>query len=179
MNQAIFYCLNSLAGKSVCFDSLVIFFAQYLGYWLVAGLFALVILGKDKKKEIKMLILTAISVFLSRIIITETIRYFYYSPRPFVVLNDLNQLISHEPTASFPSGHAAFFFALAMAVVFATRWRTWGAIFFLGAILIGVSRVIAGIHWPCDILGGAIIGIISALVAKFISQSIIKPNVKI
>lgn len=158
MNQTLFYYLNSFAGKSVCFDDLVIFSSYYLGYWLVAGLFVFIILGKDKKREIKMLILAAFSVFLSRIIITEIIRFFYYVPRPFVN-NSVHQLIFHEASGSFPSGHAAFFFALAMAVFF--FHKRWSILFFLGALLIGIFRVIAGIHWPVDILGGAIIGILS------------------
>jgi membrane-associated phospholipid phosphatase len=56
-------------------------------------------------------------------------------------------------------------------MMFATRWRTWGVIFFLGAILMGLARVVAGIHWPYDIFGGALIGIISSvLVAKFFKK---------
>lgn len=160
MNQSLFYYLNNLAGKSACFDSIVIFIAQYLAYWLVVAFFALVILEKDKKKKFKMLIFSVLSIFLSRIVITEIIRFFYYVPRPFVN-NDVFQLIFHETSGSFPSGHATFFFALAMAIMFATRWRTWGLLFFLGAILMGLARVVAGVHWPLDILGGAIIGILS------------------
>lgn len=170
MSQSLFYYLNNLAGKSTCFDSIVIFIAQYLAYWLAAAFFALVILEKDKKKKFKMLIFSVLSIFLSRIVITEIIRFFYYVPRPFVN-NDVFQLIFHETSGSFPSGHAAFFFALATVIMFATRWRTWGAVFFAGAILIGLARIIAGIHWPLDILGGAVIGVISSVfVAKFFKK---------
>ncbi len=150
-------------------NSLIIFCAEYLPYILVSGFFLLLIFSKkDRIEKIKIFIFTAISVFLSRVVITEIIRYFYYVPRPFVN-NDIIPLISHAPTASFPSGHAAFFFALATAItlVFATRWRTWGAVFFLGAVLIGLARVIAGLHWPIDILGGAVIGILSAIILYF------------
>lgn len=159
MNQIIFFYLNNLAGKSVCFDSIVIFLGQYLGYWLVAGLFMFLILGKDKRKEIKMLIAATFSVFLSRIVMTEIIRFFYFVPRPFVN-NTVHQLIFYETSGSFPSGHAAFFFALAMAIFF--FHKKWSILFFAGAILIGVARITAGIHWPIDILAGAIVGILSA-----------------
>lgn len=149
-------------------NSLIIFCAEYLPYLLVLGFLLLLIFSKkDKIEKIKIFIFALVSVFLARVVITEIIRYFYYSPRPFVVLNNLNQLISHESTGSFPSGHAAFFFALATTIMLATKWRTWGAVFFLGAILIGIARVIAGIHWPYDILGGAIIGIFSAVILYF------------
>lgn len=173
VSQQIFYYLNSLAGKSICFDTAVIFFGQYLVYWLVAGLFAFLIFGKDKKRELKMIILSTISVVLSRLIITEIIRYFYFVSRPFIN-NVVYQLLFHETSGSFPSGHAAFFFALAMAVYF--FHKKWGIVFFTGAILIGISRIIAGIHWPIDILGGAIIGILSAWLVKFFYTAIIKPS---
>ncbi len=168
MNQDLFFYLNNLAGKFACFDSIVIFIAQYLAYWLVAAFFALVILEKDKKKKFKMLIFSILSIFLSRIVITEIIRYFYFVSRPFVN-NNVFQLIFHETSGSFPSGHAAFFFALAMAVYFFKK--KWSIVFFAGAILIGLARIIAGVHWPLDILGGAVIGVISfVLVAKFFKK---------
>lgn len=167
MNQSLFFYLNNFAGKSVCFDSVVIFCAEYLPYVLVAGFLLILIFSKKTSQEkIKIFIFTAISIFLSRAVIAEIIRYFYHVPRPFVN-NDIIPLISHAPTASFPSGHAVFFFALATAIMLATQWRTWGAVFFAGAILIGIARVIAGLHWPADILGGAIIGIFSAIILYF------------
>ncbi len=152
-------------------NSIIIFCAEYLPYIFVAiFLLILIFSKKDFREKIKIFIFTAISVFLSRVVITEIIRYFYYVPRPFVN-NDIVPLISHAPTASFPSGHAAFFFALATAITLghlvSKRTLSVPIIFFLGAILIGISRVMAGLHWPYDILGGAVIGILSAIALFF------------
>lgn len=163
MNQEIFYYLNSFAGKSICFDSLIVFFGQYLAY-ILAVIFLLIVF---KNKNWRMLIIGAISVFLSRFVITEIIRHFYFVSRPF--LNPaVHQLIFHETSGSFPSGHAAIFFALAMALYF--FYKRWSILFFVFAILMGIARIIAGIHWPLDILGGAIIGIFSAYFVYKISQ---------
>ncbi|MFH1956027.1 MAG: phosphatase PAP2 family protein [Patescibacteria group bacterium] len=175
MNQSIFYYLNNLAGKSVCFDSIVVFCGDYLPYILVLGFALLLIFSKkDQISKLRFLFFSAVSVFTARIVITEIIRYFYFHPRPFVN-NAVHQLIFHETTGSFPSGHAAFFFALATAITLghlvSKRTLSVPIIFFLGAILIGLARVIAGIHWPLDILSGALIGIISSvLVAKFFKK---------
>lgn len=173
MNQEIFYYLNNLAGKSVFFDNTIIFFGQYLAYILVV-VFLLIV---AKNKNWKMLVIAAVSTFFSRIIITEIIRFFYYVPRPFLI-SGVHQLIFNETSGSFPSGHAAFFFALAMAIYLfsqgpssgRSRGRSFSAIFFAGAILIGLARIIAGIHWPLDIFAGAIIGILSALIICKIGQ---------
>jgi len=173
MNQVIFYYLNSLAGKSVCFDSLVVFATQYLPYLLALGFILILICSKyDKVLKIKIFLFSTLSVFLSRIVMTEIIRFFYFVPRPFVN-NAVHQLIFHETSGSFPSGHAAFFFALAMAIYF--FHKKWSIVFFIGAILISVARVIAGIHWLIDIFWGAIIGILSAWLVYKIFQKIYNP----
>lgn len=177
MNQSLFFYLNNLAAKSVCFDSVIIFCAEYLSYILIAGFLLILIFGKKTLwGKIKFFIFAAISIFLSRIVITEIIRYFYYHPRPFVN-NTVHQLIFHETSSSFPSGHAAFFFALAMVVYLIFKGSPWifqglPLVFFMGAILIGIARVIAGIHWPMDILAGAMVGIISSLIVHLFLKKI-------
>lgn len=174
MNQNLFYYLNNLAGKSVCFDSVVVFCAEYLPYILVL-VFALLLIfsKKDKISKLRFLLFTGFSVLLARGVITEIIRYSYFHPRPFVN-NAVHQLIFHETSGSFPSGHAAFFFALAMAIMLAPTliYKWWGFVFFIMAILIGISRVIAGVHWPMDILAGAIIGATSSLIVYLFLKKI-------
>ncbi len=103
----------------------------------------------------------ALTAILSRLIITEFIRLLWHRARPFVELG-FQPLVEHSASASFPSGHAVFFFALS-AVVFGHDKKT-GILFFLISGIIGAARVFSGIHWPSDVLGGALIGIGSASV---------------
>jgi undecaprenyl-diphosphatase len=76
-------------------------------------------------------------------------------------------LLSNEIGQSFPSGHAAFFFALATAVtlfnkkVHPERSRRTGIWLFVGAFLISLARIYAGVHYPSDILAGAAVGVFS------------------
>lgn len=88
----------------------------------------------------------------------ELIRAVYGRVRPFEALG-LKTLFT-ETSASFPSGHATFFFALATAVyLYNRRWGWW---FFAAALLISLARVAAGVHYPSDIFGGALVGIVVA-----------------
>lgn len=60
-----------------------------------------------------------------------------------------------EKPRSFPSGHAWNSFAI--ATLLALSWRRWGWLAFLPALLVGLARVHAGLHWPTDVLASAIL----------------------
>lgn len=107
MNQIIFQYLHSFAGQSICWDSVIIFSAKYLPYIIVVSLALFIIFGRYKKRELKMILFAIASAVLARLVITEIIRYFYHSPRPFMIY-DFTPLI-YDYAGSFPSGHAAFF----------------------------------------------------------------------
>ena len=154
----MFELLNSLAGKSEWLDIIIIFGATLLPYLIYSAAF--IFLMRSRKIILEVLV----AVILSRFLITEIIRFFYNRPRPFQEAF-VYQLFSHDPGYAFPSGHAAFFFALAAAIFL--YHKGWGSLFFAAAFLISISRVIAGIHWPSDILAGALIGVVSAWVVHY------------
>lgn len=169
MDFFIFELFYSLAGKSVFLDFIVVFFAKYLPYLLVFIFLLFTILnGGNWRKKIHIFITTALSVILARGLITEIIRFVYGRERPFEALR-FEPLISESAKNSFPSGHAAFFFALAFSIFcFNRRLGYW----FLGlAMVISLARIFVGVHWPSDILGGFLVAVISILVVKkFLKQ---------
>jgi len=155
----IFYLLNSLALKNLVFDYLIIFLADYFQYFLVIAFISLLFfrayLGRQR---IKVALTVFVSMIIARFGVVSLIRFFYHRTRPFID-HSVNWLISNNDF-SFPSGHAALFFAMAMAVYFYNK--KLGFWFFVAAILMGLSRIIAGVHYPSDIIGGATIGILTA-----------------
>jgi undecaprenyl-diphosphatase len=82
---------------------------------------------------------------------------------------------SHEP--SFPSDHAIAAFAIGFAVAF--MGRRMGAVFLAGATLVAVTRVISGIHYPGDVLGGAVIGLVAAVIVMFFARNYLTPVVRL
>lgn len=156
LDTGIFNRVNSLAGKYLWLDTIAIFFAQYLGYFLIFFLF--LFLAKNFKKYRSMIVRVFGAVILARLVITETIRYFFPIFRPFLE-NNVNLLLNYPATASFPSGHAAFYFSLATVIYFYNKKA--GFLFFFASFLISISRVFIGIHWPSDILAGLFVGIFS------------------
>lgn len=156
MDLYFFQQLNVLAGKYSWLDSAAVFFAEYLGYVLIACVF--LFFFKNPKKYFPMTIAGLFAAILARFGIVEIIRFFWAKPRPFIE-NNITLLLDHVNTASFPSGHAAFYFALSM-VVFLYNKKA-GIFFFFASFLMGISRVFAGVHWLSDILAGAIVGILA------------------
>ena len=153
------YLFSDLAGQSPFLDGIIVFLASYLAYILIVLFLALLFFSQYSRREkFEILLVTALSTLIARFGITEFIRLFYHRPRPFSVL-PVHQLLT-DSAWSFPSGHATFFFAMATAVYL--YHKKWGIGFFIAAILIAVGRVAAGVHYPSDIIGGALIGIIVA-----------------
>lgn len=137
-------------------NAAAIFFAEWLPYLLVLAFLLLAYYQKGWRRKLYLFCEGALAVIVSRGIVTEVIRLFYHHPRPFSVYN-FTPLFA-ETGWSFPSGHAAFFFALATVVWFANR--KWGWWFFVLAALNALARVYAGVHWPFDVIGGALIGVL-------------------
>jgi len=164
MDKFIFQIIHSLAGKFWPLDWFDIFLAEYLPYLMALVVIFLLIQEKDWRQRIYFFALTGLSVILARGIITEVIRFFYYRPRPFLALGFQSLLGNSDIAGSFPSGHAAAYFALALAVFYLDK--KWGWRFLIAAIIICIARVYVGVHWPSDILVGAIIGLGSAFVIK-------------
>ena len=92
------------------------------------------------------------------------LKLLFHTSRPFLVLPDVVPLWI-ESGYAFPSGHATFFMALAFAIYL--LHKKVGYIFICLALFIGFARIVAGVHFPIDILGGFILGIIVSLLIKF------------
>lgn len=132
---------------------LLLFFARY-------GLLLILALNlANVKRELKA---TPLAIALAYGL-NLLIRAFVYVPRPFVAL-EFEPAIAHAVTSSFPSGHAVAGFALAFST-FATR-PALGALSLTIAVLMSAGRVLAGLHWPADVVAGLVIGALFAYLAS-------------
>lgn len=166
MDYFLFQQINQFAGQFLWLDVLGIYFAEYFEYVLIFCL-ALFLL-KNWKKYWAMVIQGLGAAIFARFGVVELIRFFWQKPRPFVE-NQVNLLLDKIDQAAFPSGHAAFFFALSTIVYFYNKKTGIG--FFIASILISVSRVFVGVHWPSDILAGALVGILCGwLIHRFFKK---------
>jgi undecaprenyl-diphosphatase len=81
--------------------------------------------------------------------------------RPSARYSEPKTLVPAPHDGSFPSGHAATSFAA--ATVLSIARPRWAPAFYLLALAIGFSRVYVGVHYPLDIVGGAVLGIVVAI----------------
>jgi undecaprenyl-diphosphatase len=100
------------------------------------------------------------------LLIAQPISHAIDRPRPFVAHPDSSHLlIARSTDPSFPSDHATGAFAIAVAI-----WaydRTFGVIFLALAVALGFARVYVGTHYPGDVVGGAVLGALVALVLRW------------
>jgi len=116
----------------------------------------------------------------------------FYRPRPYLVLSDLKSFLLYESLlsdlsqisplktfllnlpidSSFPSAHTIRAFAGAIALSY--RYRRWALALFPLAIAVGFSRVYLGLHFPSDVLGGALIGLTVGLVVFLVERQLFK-----
>lgn len=158
INQSLFVLLHTAAGVSASSDRLIVFFARDFAYLLViVFLIWLWIAKMPKKEKVLFFLSTCIAESISLGIFTQSARLFYHHLRPYLAIPSVTALLT-ETTYSFPSGHTVFFFTLS-ALLYQHN-RMLGRLFFLSSVIIGLTRVIAGVHYPLDILGGAVLGLL-------------------
>ena len=109
-------------------------------------------------------------------VFSEAQKYWIARVRP-----DLEPHLVVVKTSSFPSGHAAssMIFYLSLALVFAahSRWRfTAAGAAVLLALMIGTSRVMLGVHWPSDVVGGWAFGLLWVLLTLPPAQRLLRSD---
>jgi undecaprenyl-diphosphatase len=91
-------------------------------------------------------------------------------------LEHINLLVSCGTGKSFPSSHAANNFFAAFILSFFYKKNPW--VFYTTASLIAISRVVVGVHYPFDVIGGAIIGTAIALLLRLILVELFEKRIK-
>ena len=97
-------------------------------------------------------------------------------PRPYIAHADIVSSIpanAQVDISSFPSSHTYIAFAIATSI-FLYGHKKLGTFLFIMAILVAVSRIGVGLHYPSDIIGGAMLGIFSGIVAYYFTHKIEK-----
>jgi len=165
LDIAITHWINSGAGQAPLLDQLMI--------WISVGGVPILILavalqwwqGDDRPHTRHVLLASGFS-FLLGLALNQLLLLFIHRMRPYDA-GVTHLLIEPSADFSFPSDHATATFAIAAAFLIHGMPR-WGRAFLAAAMLMIFSRVYVGTHYASDVLGGALTGIVAAVIVRSI-----------
>lgn len=172
IDHGILQAASTLGGVTPTRDDVVFVLAEVLPYSFVLVGAVLLFSGKTKRRrernENTVLLMGA--GFVVAMGVRWLIGHAINRPRPFVTYPELHHLHTVSPTdVSFPSGHMMILFTVA-GIVYFVGYKKLGWLMLLIAAAVGVARVVAGLHYPTDILGGAVIGLLLARIISWQSK---------
>ena len=105
-----------------------------------------------------------VSLLLGHIVNSEILKTLIQRPRPFLDVAGLVTIIDPPDSTSFPSGHSCASFAAVGALLRVLRkenfWPKWGTVVLSTmAVLMALSRIYVGVHYPTDIIAGRLVGL--------------------
>jgi undecaprenyl-diphosphatase len=151
--------------------------AVFLARWLIlANILVAFWLFTTGRKKLRHSIEEAAWSVIFALMITTCIAFLVQRMRPYFAFSDIALLIPPPFNSSFPSGHTAAAIAMATAFFLADRRAGWAS---LGiAVLVMLGRVAVGVHYPSDLLGGIIVGVVSVLFVRTVHDQLLRPDIK-
>ena len=177
LNTQIFYFINNGLSNPY-FDFIMPHITNFGGLTFYACLLIVLLIMTRKDiwglKKYYPLVKLCICSLLLCVIITAALKLLFSSPRPSLVLDNVNVLTTSADTNSFPSGHSSTTLSV-ITVLFLkakdyfNRANLIKCLAVIYAIIIPFSRIYIGMHFPFDVLIGCIIGMVSgAVVVKYL-----------
>lgn len=173
MNYWLFSLINDMANQSIVLDALMIVISKVVPYIYIFILAGLYMQGfRTRNFKLRGESFATGVLFVICLLGSFILGSMFYENRPFVDHNVV-LIVNHAADASFPSDHAVGTMALACGILY-YRWNlgTWMV---YGSILVGISRVFVGNHYPGDILGAFIlVWILTALYNKLLRRGVVR-----
>lgn len=178
INEQLFLVISGYAGISATLDSFFLFVTTPLMFIIasIATVWAVMVRPlRAHDPEVRLRALRDAVFFVVSCLfvwaIVELIKGTVAFPRPHQYFYGVRTLLVYGDFDSFPSLHAAFSFALASIIY--TQQKTLGILLFIGALLVSFSRVFVGVHFPIDVIVGAVIGgvvpwVLRSITARYI-----------
>ena len=164
LDRAVFLFFNVTLANPVT-DLVMPVITSDLYLRILYGAAMALLLWKGNARLRWLVLFSAVALTLTDQVASSFLKPLIDRPRPCHVLSDIHLLVGCGGGKSMPSSHAANAFgqaALFSLCVRRVRWYLWAF-----AALVAMSRVFVGVHYPGDILGGALLGVAVGVAVTF------------
>jgi undecaprenyl-diphosphatase len=131
----------------------------------------------EKSSFVIVVIIFILGIVMSDQISAHVLKPFFGRPRPCQIL-DIQPLVDCGTGYSFPSAHASNYFTLAFLIQFFLSGYKFKFIAITIAVVVGSAQIYVGVHFPTDIIGGFILGLIIASIVYLVSNKYIVHKLK-
>jgi undecaprenyl-diphosphatase len=170
IDLSIFYFVNHTIANSVC-DWFFVLITTQTNWYIAYGVLIYFLLTKFGWEGRAILLLLILTIVISDQISSHLLKEAVARLRPCWELPDVRLLVPCGGGKSFPSSHAVNNFAF--AVIMSYYFRRYRVVFYVIAVLVALSRVYVGVHYPSDVIAGAVIGYLVAFSIIYIYKKYI------
>ena len=173
LDKSLFIAINNGLSNPL-FDVIMSIFSWLGSGYVLAGLIGLGLYIFDRENFGRNFAIGIVAVAVGGIFI-QILKEVVERPRPLkdmadlIMANKVHINIVLEPLkhGSFPSGHAQTAFGAAMFIAYTYRKNL--SLLFMAALIVGISRIYVGVHYPSDVLVGALVGIVVSFLICYFS----------
>lgn len=164
LNQDLFLKIFSLSSQNQLLSEVMILAADYL-IFVVLGMVILSLFKKDPRNR-KAFLLNLLSLAVGFVIL-KIVTIFIFEPRPFLT-HPIIPLISIDDADSFPSDHSLVLSITTISYLFYRIRFAW--LMAVSLLWTGFARIFVGVHYPIDIIGGVILGVMAVTISWWIKN---------
>ncbi|MEE9362865.1 MAG: phosphatase PAP2 family protein [Cellulophaga sp.] len=175
-DRSTFVYLNSLGVEQ--YDTFWITVTNIFTWIPLFILFFVLVFIKHPKKEAFSIALTIVALIFFILFLTDITKEFIERLRPNnePAINGIIRILKDPSSYSFFSGHASSSFSVTTLVVLFLRKKTkWVWLFYIWPLVFVTSRIYVGVHYPVDIIVGALVGTLTANLFYTMHRKFIKP----